>query len=203
MKQLLLITTPYFFEEEASVLTELFKRGLEILHIRKPQSDLNSVEKLLNEIDSQYHSSIVLHEHFQLASRYNLKGIHLNQRNRDIPKGFTGRISRSCHTLEELQHISEYNYVFLSPIFSSISKKEYESNFPIETLLAASNQKIIHRQVIALGGIDTNTIPLLTNIPFGGVAVLGGVWGVTKTALTLPGISQRFTEIQNCLNQIE
>lgn len=65
------------------------------------------------------------------------------------------------------------DYLFLSPIFNSISKPNYPAQFPLEQLRAST---IIDDKVIALGGIALERLPLLHGIPFGGVALLGDFW---------------------------
>ena len=37
--KLILMSTPYFFVEEHQILTALFDEGLEILHLRKPETE--------------------------------------------------------------------------------------------------------------------------------------------------------------------
>lgn len=176
MKKLIVITTPRFFSGENEVLTHLFDEGMQRLHIRKPESSVEEIRNLLDTITSGYHSRIVLHDHFELASEYILGGIHLNSRNDQIPQGFTGSISRSCHSLEELIRYKDLDYLFLSPIFQSISKEGYGSGFPLETLQQASDTGIINEKVIALSGVDLSTWALLKTINFGGAAVLGALW---------------------------
>ena len=100
--KLITITQPAFFEGEAEAITSLFEAGLEILHLRKPGASYEDMEQLLNRLPPEYLKRIVTHEHFQLASFRNLKGIHLNGRNPAAPAGFTGHVSRSCHSLEEV-----------------------------------------------------------------------------------------------------
>ena len=124
--KLITITQPAFFEGEAEAITSLFDAGLEILHLRKPGASYEDMEQLLNRLPPEYLKRIVTHEHFQLASFRNLKGIHLNGRNPAAPAGFTGHISRSCHSLEEVvKYKATCDYVFLSPIYDSISKEGY------------------------------------------------------------------------------
>ena len=96
--KLIVITTPYFFEGEGEILTALFQAGMEKLHIRKPQSRKEELRSLLDAVPAEYHSRIVIHDHFELAAEYALAGIHLNSRNQNIPEGFQGSISRSCHS---------------------------------------------------------------------------------------------------------
>ena len=89
--KLITITQPAFFEGEAEAITSLFDAGLEILHLRKPGASYEDMEQLLNRLPPEYLKRIVTHEHFQLASFRNLKGIHLNGRNPTAPAGFTGQ----------------------------------------------------------------------------------------------------------------
>ena len=88
--KLITITQPAFFEGEAEAITSLFDAGLEILHLRKPGSSYEDMEQLLNRLPPECLKRIVTHEHFQLASFRNLKGIHLNGRTPAAPAGFTG-----------------------------------------------------------------------------------------------------------------
>ena len=153
--KLIVITTPQFFEGEAAAVTSLFQNGLEILHLRKPGASAEEMEYFLRQLPMEYMPRIVTHEQFQLASVFGLKGIHLNGRNPQIPFGYKGHISCSCHSLEEvLKHKSDCSYVFLSPIYDSISKEGYSSAYSCDTLKKAQQAGIIDSNVMALGGIS-------------------------------------------------
>lgn len=177
--KLIIITPPYFFEGESRILTALFQEGMERLHLRKPQSSKQDVCRLLDSIPPEYHSDIVIHDHFELTTEYNIAGIHLNSRNQTIPKHFKGSISRSCHSLQEVQDNRHLDYVFLSPIFLSISKEGYGNGFAFEELQKAASDGIINENVIALGGVDVTALPLIASLHFGGAAILGALWGNT------------------------
>ncbi len=175
--KLIVITRPDFFPGEAEAITALFRYGLEILHLRKPESGLAEIESLLDRIPGIYHPRIVVHEHFQLVDRYRLKGIHLNRRNPDVPQGYEGHVSCSCHSLEEVElHKPSCNYVFLSPIFDSISKAGYSSAFTATRLQEARRQGIIDSRVMALGGIDSERMDDIRQFGFGGAVLLGDIW---------------------------
>lgn len=193
--KLIVITTPHFFEGESRILSLLFREGMERLHLRKPQSKTDELRMLLEAIPSEYHSRIVLHDHFDLVMEYQLAGIHLNNRNHAIPEGLKGSISRSCHSLEEVQENSELDYVFLSPLFRSISKEGYGSGFSMEVLHKAASDGIIHQKVIALGGMDNTTIPLIEPLNFGGVAVLGALWGNNPSEKETDSIIKRYKQL--------
>lgn len=197
--KLIVITTPYFFEGESQIISQLFQEGMERLHLRKPQGNMDELRMLLEAIPSEYHSRIVLHDHFELAIEFQLAGIHLNSRNRTKPEGFKGSISRSCHSLEEVQEYSELDYVFLSPLFQSISKEGYGSGFSMKVLQDAAFQRIINEKVVALGGISEKTIPLIRPLGFGGVAVLGAVWRDKTETPQINKVINQYKNIQSCM----
>lgn len=196
--KLIVITTPYFFEGESRMLSALFREGMEKLHLRKPRSDKEELRALLEALPSEYHSRIVVHDHFSLASEYQLAGIHLNSRNHTIPEGFKGSVSRSCHSLQEVEDNRQLDYVFLSPIFPSISKEGYGSNFSTEVLRNAASQGIINEKVVALGGLCEQTIPMIRDLGFGGMAILGALWGETPETLQINTIINQYKKIQLC-----
>lgn len=194
MKQLIAITTPTCFPGEGKIITSLFKAGLERLHLRKPDAGKETIAALIHQIPDQFYSRIVIHDHFSLASEYALGGVHLNRRNPNAPEHFTGSISRSCHSIQELDTWKSLDYLFLSPIFQSISKEGYGSGFPLDGLRNAKG--IIDDKVIALGGICLQTITKLRDIPFGGVAVLGALWGNDPSLLVADQLIKQFKRLQ-------
>ena len=179
---IIVITKPDFFSSEAEQIVRLFEGGLQILHLRKPDSSLADYERLIRKIPAEYHNRIVLHEHFQLLEKYALRGVHLNKRNPSAVVETGGapslpiHISKSCHTIDELQNIENFDYVFLSPIFDSISKVGYQSAFSDEVLQKACEDGLVNQKVIALGGVNYENMNSLKKYNFGAVAMLGAVW---------------------------
>ncbi len=175
--KLILLTTPDFFVEEDKILTALFEEGLDILHLRKPETEPVYSERLLTLLPDCHHSQIVVHDHFYLKDEFNLKGIHLNSRNPEPPANYRGHLSKSIHSIEELKDDKKgFNYVFLSPIFDSISKSNYTSAFDYNDLKAASEKGIIDKKVMALGGITSENMNVVKDLGFGGVVILGDLW---------------------------
>ena len=127
----IVITRPAFFDEETDLVNSLFREGMERLHLRKPGAPEEELAAWLQDIDSQYYKRIVLHDCFPLAKKFALGGVHLNSRNPEAPHGIHGMtVSRSCHSIREvIQHKSECDYLFLSPIYDSISKEGYGAAF--------------------------------------------------------------------------
>lgn len=199
--KLIVITPPSLYEGEERILSALFQEGMEKLHLRKPGSSRQEIRLLLKAVPQEYHPRIVLHDHFELTSEFQLAGIHLNSRNHTIPFHFAGSISRSCHSLEEVAEYRSLDYVFLSPVFESISKEGYGSGFPLHTLEEAASRNIINKKVIALGGISEKTIPLILDTGFGGVAVLGSIWGKTPELSHKDKIINQYKNIRICLTK--
>jgi thiamine-phosphate pyrophosphorylase len=183
---LIVITAPTALPDEPRLLTELLAAGLERLHLRKPGWSARQVEKLIQALPPPFWARLVLHGHPGLVRRYELGGLHLTasqraaaRRRPHLQPGQT--LSTSFHSLAEIsQHRRRYDYVFLSPMFDSLSKAGYASKFDLPTVQAFL-QKLASRPgyrpaVLALGGLDYQTIPLARQVGFEGVAVLGTIW---------------------------
>lgn len=173
----IVITLPDFIPGEALFVDRLFSHGLDLLHLRKPESDIGDCKRLLDEISPEWLPKIVVHDHFELCSEYSLGGVHLNGRNPMPPQGHKGTLSRSCHSMEEIEkYMTCCDYLTLSPIFNSVSKQGYMAAFTADQLLAAKSKGLINQKVVALGGVTLQNIPQVKDFGFGGVAVLGDVW---------------------------
>ena len=183
--KLIVISKENFFPEEASWINAMMSEYPFILHLRKPFASLAELETLVQQIHPAYYDRIVLHDHYALAEKYRLKGIHWNARNEDFKLEGAywqkASISRSCHSIPEVEmYKDQYHYLTLSPIFDSISKQGYKAAFSESELKPAIGQGIINHQVIALGGIDSSNIHQLATMGFGGAAVLGVIWNHTE-----------------------
>lgn len=173
----IVITQPDFIPGEVLFIDKLFSHGLDLLHLRKPESDIRDCKRLLDKISPEWLPKIVVHDYFELCSEYGLGGVHLNGRNPMPPQGHKGTLSRSCHSLEEIEtYMTCCDYLTLSPIFNSVSKQGYMAAFTADQLLAAKSKGLINQKVVALGGVTLQNIPQVKDFGFGGVAVLGDVW---------------------------
>lgn len=177
---IIVITLPTFIENEADAIVAQFEqRGIDYLHLRKPQASEEEVEELIRAIPEQYYSRITIHDFQQLAQKYGLGGIHLTGRHPEVEiTGWEGRVSISCHSIEELarRKAEGFTYLSLSPIFDSISKQGYLAAFTPEALAEAKNQGIIDHCVLALGGVTFNRIEEVEAMGFGGAMILGDAW---------------------------
>lgn len=191
----IVITLPHFFEGEADAITLMFQSGLQRLHLRKPGSTIDECRRLLRGIPAVYHRHIVLHDHHDLVREFSVGGVHLNGRNPEPPVDWQGDVSRSCHSLEEVQvWKGRCAYVTLSPIFDSISKQGYNAAFTPEQLMQAKADGIIDQKVMALGGICADNVSEALQYGFGGVMVLGDAW-TTQTPLNPPSRGTSYTPV--------
>jgi len=184
----LLAITPHEQAAELAWLPQLFAAGLRRLHVRKPGWSRTEMAAYVQAIAPQYRRQLVLHSHYDLAPAYALGGIHLTETARRDPglarllRGLGGRsVSASLHTLTDLQqHRRRYDYVFLSPIFNSISKPGYPSGFDLAAVRATLHQLAARPsyrpQVLALGGIDAQNVAQVQQAGFAGAVLLGSLW---------------------------
>lgn len=177
---IILLTQADFFEGETSIVNKQFANGLQRLHLRKPEATKEELKAWIENIRLPYRKRIVLHDHHDLVQVYGLGGIHLNRRNAEVPDWFSGdsfSISRSCHTISEITaNQVDFDYVFLSPIFDSISKEGYHSPFSRDELLEAKRKGILSKNVYALGGVTFENMNEIQNLGFYGAAILGAFW---------------------------
>lgn len=172
----IVVTSPSFFEGEVSFIHRLFNSGVDLLHLRKPDATEEQCAAILARLTPEERRRTVIHQHFRQAEEYALHGIHLNRRCPTPLSGFSGSISRSCHSLDEVSRYKPLcHYVFLSPVFNSISKQGYKAAFSTEELTNAANEGIIDSRVYALGGVTPEHVPALRKWRFGGAAMLGCV----------------------------
>ena len=182
--KLIVITRPQFFEGETALVNAMFGQGLMRLHLRKPQATEEELAEWIGQIDEPFRQSLVLHDHHKLSRTMHLGGIHLNSRNPEAPewvseakreRSFT--VSRSCHSISEIrQHRDSCDYLFLSPIYDSISKEGYGAAFSREELEEARSCGLLSDNVYALGGVSLDKLPELLTYGFYGAAILGDLW---------------------------
>jgi thiamine-phosphate pyrophosphorylase len=178
---LIVITPEKKHPKEIEIICMLFKNGLSTLHVRKPGLAKDELKTYLQEIPKQFHKRVVIHAHYELLKEFNLKGAHLTEEAKIsfnkvsfLKKEKLKIISASFHNYKDiLKSRRIYEYVLLSPIFNSISKQGYKSNFDLDELKHLLKRK---KNIIALGGIHSKNIKNLKKTGFYGAAVLGSIW---------------------------
>jgi thiamine-phosphate pyrophosphorylase len=175
--KLIIMTKPTFFVEEDKILTTLFEEGMEYLHLYKPDSEPIFSERLLTLLPDDYYKRITVHDHFYLREEYGLKAIHLNRVTDELPVGYHGNVSRTCHTVDELKDAKKRSvYVFLKTIFDSQSNPNDKQTLSYETLADASRKGLIDRKVCAMGGMNLDHVRLMRDLGFGGIVICGDLW---------------------------
>ena len=174
MMKTVVITDTHFSDNEAEMIRIILSEGIDRVHIRKPGSSESDFRRLIEAVPERMYPALTLQDHVGLAVGYGIGGVHLNSRNPSVPAGFKGKVSRSCHSLEEVARCREEDYLFLSPIYDSISKNGYRSAFTEKSL--SESDGIIGPRVYALGGVRPENLPELERYGFGGAAFLGYVW---------------------------
>lgn len=188
LMKIIAISSGEGYKGEIPIVVELFKAGLDVLHLRKPNFSEQLMEEYLNAIPDVYHDRIVLHSFHDLALRYNVKGIHVTKRHKKKRiKTFFKTLylkirkpelstSTSCHSLSNLNRYSRnYDYVFLSPVFNSISKSKRYAGFSFSKI-KDKLQKNKRQNVYALGGVGVSKIDKCFELGFSGVVLLGALW---------------------------
>lgn len=136
---------------------------------------------------------------------------------RGIASGSVYTFSTSSHSLSDAAALMEsacFDYILLSPVFDSISKRGYRStpslmqglqkiqrvpkNSGIESNRTASQEARIkplrRSQLIALGGIHLTRLELLRSLGYDGAAMLGSIWDQAR-------LGDHKTYIENCMNR--
>lgn len=175
--KLLLLSSPNFFVEEDKILTALFEEGLDILHLRKPNSEPVYCERLLTLLPDKYHQRIITNDHFYLKEEFDLMGIHLSERNPEVPQGYKGTTTRTCYSLEELPEAKKQNqYVILRNVYDSASDSNAKAAYTHEQLRDASRRGLIDKRVMAQTGISLENIQAIRELGFGGAVVCSDIW---------------------------
>jgi thiamine-phosphate pyrophosphorylase len=205
--KLIVVSSQEGYEHEIYDVQAMFKAGMQNFHLRKPKFSTNRLRNYIEKIDKKYHNRIVLHTHHELCIPFRLRGIHLTRKH--LKKNFMKNwlqmkyikvrrpkieITAAYHTIGEFKIKNPgYSYVFLSPIFDSISKVGYRSTFSedsLEQMLSKTSYS-----VIALGGVDEDKIEQAKKWGFSGVAVMGSLWKSKEPV-------EKFKRIQSLCEQI-
>jgi len=176
---MIVITNPSAVANEISTIDSLFQEGLSLLHIRKPDFSEFEMAKYIHQIQLKFRSKLVLHNHHQLARDFGINRIHFSETEskKTIDSQVTQNmiLSTSTHSIEDFNALENiFEYAFLSPIFTSISKENYSPKTNLFEDLA--KRENFNTKVVALGGIHSDNIEKSLQNGFDNIALLGTIW---------------------------
>lgn len=183
LSKLILLTHPEKLYTEVDLFRSLLELGIPCLHVRKELGTLEAHQNFLNIVPKSLRDSTLVHQFPELAQKYQLKGIHY--KSTEEPTLTKGKIiGKSVHSFEEAEKYAHLDYLYLSPIFDSISKEGYTSNFDENELKAFLSNWKGKAKLYALGGINPTNAQKALDLGFYGVVVLGSIWhGVLFTKI--------------------
>jgi thiamine-phosphate pyrophosphorylase len=203
--KVILISPSQKHDSEIGILLTMFEHGLSTYHVRKKNFSARELKKYIEEIPDQYHSRIVIHTHHELVLKYNLKGIHISRSHgrRNFKSWFwknwlkyriknlkTSTIIRNIEGMMEF--MPGYDYIFLLPVFDSLSGN-FQSAFSEYNLISAlRNTKY---KVIARGGISVDNIEKAHSLGFGGVAFYTSIWKSENPLREYIKVKEKFMEL--------
>ncbi|WP_163398045.1 thiamine phosphate synthase [Flavobacterium fluviatile] len=176
---MIVITNPSSVKNEISIIDSLFEEGLSLLHIRKPDFSEVQTAKFIHQIKQKYRRNLVLHNHHEIAADFGINRIHFSETERKKRIDFSGLsgfvLSTSTHSIQDFNALENiFEYAFLSPVFTSISKENYAPKTELFENLA--KRENFNTNLVALGGIHSDNIEKSLQNGFDDVALLGTIW---------------------------
>ena len=86
--KIIAITTPKVIDEDTFLIKNLLERGIDFIHLRKPDADINECRKLLSELTDEERTKIIVHDFPELYFEFSLKGIHINRNVTSLPNDY-------------------------------------------------------------------------------------------------------------------
>ena len=215
--KLTVCSVPETIPNEQELVSELFRAGLTSFHLRKPKFSKDTMRNWLQQLTTVEQQQVVLHSHWDLADEFELKGLHfgasiLKQMKLEEHRQWLSyakqqklTISSSVHDQQEIDRLPlGLDYVWLSPVFESISKEGYASTYSTSQfdnwVKELKEQK--QTQVFALGGVNVQHIEELTLRGFDGAVVLGAIWTGIEGLKDKELVKQRIQQLIASCNTI-
>jgi thiamine-phosphate pyrophosphorylase len=181
MDKLIVVTHPGHLNDEIDICKDLLNAGLQRLHVRKYKWSPDKIEEWLRHFSHEQLCRISVHHQQDIFEKLHLGGLHLPYKNDfSFSKRTDQTFSCSVHTWDEAKNAMEHcDYVFISPVFDSISKLAYQQNPELLTV----PDKLKSKKIFALGGIDNTNISDIHKMGYYGAVVLGYIWNNPDEAL--------------------
>ncbi len=177
----LVLFTPTRSPWDAKTVVKLFDAGLGRLHVQSVRDwNVRQYEAFLQQVPEVFWNRIVLEEQPDLVLSRKLAGFQMLPGDRIPPRWpKTAALSLKCHSYDEMRSTPKgCHYLFLSPIFPSVSKRDY-----VPQRTHREFQVIVERwraeggcPVYGLGGITPQNAAHVRALGFDGMAFIGSVW---------------------------
>lgn len=203
--KLILISPSKKQDSEIGFLLNMFEQGLPTYHVRKKTFSTRELKNYLEAIPEKYHNRIIIHTHHELALKFNLKGVYVSRSHKKSKfrlwfwkKWLKFRksdleISTTLRSIEDvLDYIPRYDYIFLAPVFDSLSGN-FQSAFSDYNLVPTlKNSKY---KVMARGGVSSATIQKANELGFGGLAFYTSIWKANNPLHEFMKVKEKFSEL--------
>ena len=175
-------TNPYELPLENDRILGLLHSGLHQLHIYKPRLDRRAFIDFLHQIPPVFHPRLVLHQHVDVASRFDVGGVLL-------PSGIGSRVRAAIARMRRpgiMIYATTRNPRSVIPLnrwadrvlLGPVAQKMGEASF--RDLLSPADLRLVLQhhgaETIAIGGVYPETIDGIRDRGFGAVALQGAVW---------------------------
>lgn len=174
---------------EAGAISALSRIEGGYIHLRKPDAAPEQLEAWIRELldAGADRECLTVHHNAGLAVKYSLGGVHFRYGDFHERVSLPGNIRRSvsCHSWSEVSDVADNaDYLFLSPVFDSVSKPDYKGAVDItdaferlsSTDTCTDAGACVGRKVVALGGVTACNLRIVRDAGFTGAAMLGAAW---------------------------
>lgn len=140
----------------------------------------------IKKIPKKYHSKLILHSHYSLCFKFNVRGVHLGRKQKasfwsKVALVFIRllkpklKVSASMHNLQGLMNCKQnFDYIFLKPVFDRHNVTEFNQTFNKKQLEHALLS--CRHRVFALGGVKPDRVASAYSVGFDGVVLQGSFW---------------------------
>jgi thiamine-phosphate pyrophosphorylase len=175
MSKLILISPENSVVNEISLVQAMMSTNEDMrFHLRKFRWSKEDYLGYLMELSPLFYDRVSIHQYHDLQLNFPKIGLHYRENERTEIVKNERPISTSFHNSADALNIgNEFDYFFCSPVFQSLSKKDY---LPSENWEITAWNTELRRKALALGGISVETIIHAKELGFTNFAVLGSIW---------------------------
>ena len=174
---------PFPPEKHLEVVEAALKGGVKDLQLREknmPLEMLHPLAVVLSQMTEKYGARLYINDRVDVALMVGADGVHLpegglppNEVKACYPHLLVGVSTHSLDAAKQAQKDGA-DFITFSPIYDTPSKREYGPPQGIDALKAVCDAVTL--PVLALGGINLNTLPEVRKQGAHGVALIRGIW---------------------------